>query len=428
MSENFLQFPSRDLAEIHLCSTILDKFDRLFPSRRKVAPRRLCGEEFSDGEEFSWNFHPARLENFSSDEIFTMIFKVKTRREKLTDTQYLETITLPPIREWWIPFRAHVDIFQSRNPSRTKALRGFIQLPHRTEHSITVFPSRSASLRKNAAQKKEKKNENTVVYELMSFYSVKFTNGLLKYLSSRTLPWMGSIFRMGMNVLKWKVRITPTVPKNLSGLLCRYHCVSNKLSGIREFNFHTLGWTELTLPREHGRNRPYRCRHQAPREGEISEMILFTKVAQTTRALRDLSSNPESFRDLMRVRECATIPRIPGLVRKIPENFFTHEPISRWKKYFSSKLKMLFRQLLHNLAIASSKGGFKRNLVKVQWTTRLAELKWKRIGKFVQRIQRQIGSIMGRTELCFLWLNRVLLKRSFVGANYRFDLFIQHTP
>lgn len=251
MSENFLQFPSRDLAEIHLCSTNLENFDRLFASRRKYMRRRLCGEKFSDNEEFSWKFP----ENFYSNGIFARIFRVN-QAQKFNRHAVPRELSLFCRITWWIKCWTHADIFQSRNPSETNINRGFIQLLfYSVVHCTIALPSRSASLRTNAEQKREKKNENTVVYELMRFYSIKFCGGLLKYFKSiLSVAWMGSVFRMGMNVLKWKVRITPTVPKNLGGLLCRYHSVSNVLSGIWTFTFYTLGW--LSAPsRERCRTR-----------------------------------------------------------------------------------------------------------------------------------------------------------------------------
>lgn len=214
----------------------------------------------------------------------------------------------------------------------------------------------------------------------MWFYSIKFCGGLLKYFKSILfVAWMGSIFRMGMNVLKWKVRITPTVPKNLGGLLCRYHSVSNVLSGIWTFTFHTLGWL-LALPRERARTRP-----QLLSRGDDTRRRNLGNYFCSQKLLRQLCGKIQHP-----TLNCLGIRCGFQNLRKFPNSWFfmkflkgkkSPKLFQVKKKYFSWKRKIVFFQLLRHLAIASSKGGFKRNLVKVQWTTRMVELKWKRIGK-----------------------------------------------
>lgn len=126
---NVGKFPSISFARSRgnsrqiLCSTNLENFDRLFASRRKYMRRRLCGEKFSDNEEFSWKFP----ENFYSNGIFARIFRVN-QAQKFNRHAVPRELSLFCRITWRIKCWTHADIFQSRNPSETNINRGFIQL------------------------------------------------------------------------------------------------------------------------------------------------------------------------------------------------------------------------------------------------------------------------------------------------------------
>lgn len=179
------------------------------------------------------------------------------------------------------------------------------------------------------------------------------------------------------------------------------------------------------------RTRPYPApaavawwRHEKEKSWEL---FLFAKVAQTTLCeIQHPTLNclgiQCGFKDLRPFPEFLVFSGNFWKKKKSPKLF------SGEKFIFLTTKKIIFFQLLHRLAIASSKGGFKRNLVKVQWTARLVELKWKRIGKFCSAHNSKLINYGMNEALILLSLTSVLPERLLARANYRFDLSTQHTP
>lgn len=179
------------------------------------------------------------------------------------------------------------------------------------------------------------------------------------------------------------------------------------------------------------RTRPYPApaavawwRHEKEKSWE---WFLFAKVAQTT-LWRDQTSNPELFRDSMRVLGCANISRIPGFFRK----FLTVKKFPKLfqvKKIFFLKTKNLFSSNFYT----AWQSRHQKEGSNETWS-RFSELQewWSLSGSVSKSCAAHTTanwSIYGMNEaLLLLSLNSVLPERSLARTNYRFDLSSQHTP